>query len=73
LLECFKTFCIIVINILHHYFDGLTKLFSDLYLAKFLNTLAKPLFLWSVKKMVRYSQKRVCNCKTWYDIDDHVS
>jgi len=27
-----------------HYFDGLTKLFSDLYLAKFEDTLAKPFF-----------------------------
>jgi len=26
-----------------HYFDGLTKLFSNLYLAKFLHTLAKVL------------------------------
>ena len=31
-------------NILHHYFDSLTKLFSDLYLSKVLDTLAISLF-----------------------------
>ena len=29
---------------LHNYFEGPTKLFSDLYLAKFLNSLAKLFF-----------------------------
>jgi len=32
------------LDILHNYFDGLTKLFLDPYLLKFLNTLAKPVF-----------------------------
>jgi len=32
------------LSILHYYFDGPTKLFSDLYLAKFLNTSAKSFF-----------------------------
>jgi len=32
------------LNVLHNYFDSLLKLFSDLYLTKFLNTSAK-LFL----------------------------
>jgi len=34
-----KNFDILAIslNILYNYFDGLTKLFSDLYLAKFLD------------------------------------
>jgi len=33
-----KLFMIIIINVLHNYFDGSTKLFLDLYLTKFLNT-----------------------------------
>jgi len=32
-----------ILSILHNYFDNPTKLFLDLYLAKFLNT-AKPFF-----------------------------
>ena len=33
------------LNILHNYFDGLTKLFSDLYPIKFLDILlVKPLY-----------------------------
>jgi len=28
----------------HNYFDASTKLFSDLYLAKFIDTSAKPFF-----------------------------
>jgi len=34
-----KNFDILATNlsVLHNYFDGLTKLFSDLYLAKFLD------------------------------------
>jgi len=32
------------LNVLHNYFDNPTKLFSDLYLAKFLNILAKSFF-----------------------------
>jgi len=30
------------LKVLHNYFNSLIKLFSDLYLAKFLDTLAKP-------------------------------
>jgi len=33
------------LDILHNYFNGLTKLFLDPYVLKFLNTLAKPVFL----------------------------
>jgi len=33
------------LSILHNYFDDPTKLFSDLYPAKFLDTSAKPFFL----------------------------
>jgi len=42
-----KNFDILVINVsvLHNYFDGSTKLFSDLYLVKFLNTSTKSFFL----------------------------
>jgi len=32
-----------LLSALHNYFNG-TKLFSDLYLAKFLDTSAKPFF-----------------------------
>jgi len=32
------------LSILYYYFDAPTKLFSDLYLAKFLNTSAKSFF-----------------------------
>jgi len=32
------------LNVLHNYFDSLTKLFSELYLAKFLDTSAKRSF-----------------------------
>jgi len=41
-----KTFCNIrqYFSILHNYFDKLTKLFSDLHPAKFLDTSAKPFF-----------------------------
>jgi len=34
----------ISLSVLHNYFDRLTKLFSDLYLAKFLDTSSKPSF-----------------------------
>jgi len=37
------------LSILHNYFDDPTKLFSDLYLAKFLDTSAKPFFLCTQK------------------------
>jgi len=38
-----KSFGILAISlsVIYNYFDGLTKLFLDLYLAKFLDTLAK--------------------------------
>jgi len=41
-----KSFDILTISlsVLHNYFDGPTKLFSDLYLVKFLDTSAKPFF-----------------------------
>jgi len=32
------------LSVLHNYFDCPTKLFSDLYLAKFLDTSTKPSF-----------------------------
>jgi len=35
------------LSVLHNYFDDLTKLFLDLYLASFLDTLAKSFFLWT--------------------------
>jgi len=45
-LEIFKMFCNIAhrANFLHNYFDEPTKLFSDLYSAKFLDILAKSFF-----------------------------
>jgi len=41
-----KSFDILLIrlSILHNYFNGLTKLFLNLYLAKFLDTSAKLFF-----------------------------
>jgi len=42
-----KIFCNIIItwlNILHNYFDGSKKLFSNLYLAKILDTPVKSFF-----------------------------
>jgi len=46
-----KSFNILVITqfeLLHnYYFDGPTKLFSDLYLTKFLNISAKSFFLYT--------------------------
>jgi len=41
-----KSFDILAISlsVLHYYFNGLTKLFSDLYLAIFLDTSAKLFF-----------------------------
>jgi len=41
--KMFKTFFSLVKRV-HNYFDGSTKLFSDLYLIKFLDTLAKSFF-----------------------------
>jgi len=32
------------LSVLHNYFDDLIKLFSDLYLVKFLDSSAKPFF-----------------------------
>jgi len=40
-----KNFDMIATSILHSYFDNPTKLFSNLYLAKFLNTSTKPFFV----------------------------
>jgi len=39
-----KNFDLISLNVLHNYFNSSIKLFSDLYLAKFLNILTKPFF-----------------------------
>jgi len=39
------------LSVLHNYFDGLTKLFSDLYLAKFLYILAKLFFFCATDKI----------------------
>jgi len=40
-----KSFDILAISLsVHNYFDSPTKLFSDLHLHKFLETLAKPFF-----------------------------
>jgi len=47
-----KNFDILTTNVLYNYFDSLTKLFSDLYLAKFLDTSANPFFLCSFRKTV---------------------
>lgn len=38
------TALLVVLGVLHNYFDSPTKLFLDLYLAKFLDTLANPFF-----------------------------
>jgi len=42
--------------VLHNYFDSPTKLFSDLYLAKFLDTSAKSFFscIHSIGKVVQW-------------------
>jgi len=43
------TFCSFVnkrLSVLHNYFDGPTKLFSNLYLAKFLDISIRPFFLY---------------------------
>jgi len=37
----------------HNYFDDLTKLFSDLYLAKFLDVSTKSIFLMLFLKLCR--------------------
>jgi len=36
-----KFFAVLLSSVLHNYFDDPTKLFLDLYLAKFLNSSAK--------------------------------
>jgi len=46
-----KFFVTLLFTLKHNYFDGLTKLFSDLYLAKFLDALAKLFF--SCKKPLK--------------------
>jgi len=38
------------LSVLHNYFDSSTKLFPDLYLAKFLNTSVKPLRIIIINK-----------------------
>jgi len=39
------------LHVLHNYFDGLTKLFSDLYLAKFLDISTKSFFSFTIHLM----------------------
>jgi len=39
-----KNFDILSLNVLHNYFNSLIKLFSNLYLTKFLGISAKPFF-----------------------------
>jgi len=40
----FEQFLTISLSVLYNYFNSITKLFSNLYLAKFLNILAKIFF-----------------------------
>jgi len=49
------------LSILHNYFDGLIKLFLDLYLAKFLDALAKLFFPCTTKKL------KLKNCNFFND------
>jgi len=42
----------ILTNVLYNYFDSLTKLFLNLYLAKFSDTSVKPFFLCSFRETV---------------------
>jgi len=44
-----KLFCSIIINVLHNYFDSPSKLFSHLYLAKFLLYFSKTSSVLSVQ------------------------
>jgi len=48
-------FCQKCLSVLHNYFDGPTKLFSDLYPAKFLDTSAKPFFLYCNNVETQYT------------------
>jgi len=41
----FLQHCLLCLSVLHDNFDSSTKLFSDLHLAKFLNSSAKSFFL----------------------------
>jgi len=49
-------YCSSYLNFPHNYFDGSTKLFSDLYLSKFLDTLTKSFF--------PYTTTRKCSLMT---------
>jgi len=50
-----------VLTFLHNYFDGSTKLFSGLYPAKFLDTLAKPFFTKvTPSQKEKYTRKKLC-------------
>jgi len=46
MLKAFYSF-LSCLSVLHNYFDGLTKLFSDLYLVEFLDTSTKMFFLYT--------------------------
>jgi len=50
-----------ILNVLHNYFDSLIKLFSDLYLAKFLDTSAKPFFPCNYYKAIIIHSTKVVN------------
>jgi len=39
---------VLILSVLYNYFDWLTKLFLDIYLAKFLYTLAKIFFSYKI-------------------------
>jgi len=47
-----KNVDILTTNVLYNYFDSLTKLFSDLYLAKCLDASAKPFFPCSFRETI---------------------
>jgi len=51
----FKTFYKLHLIILHNYLDSSTKLFSDLYLVKFLDTSEKSFFRWDFILTVKIS------------------
>jgi len=51
-----KSFDILAsLNVVHNHFDGSTKLFSNLYLAKFLNTSAKLFFPYVITNTIAFA------------------
>ena len=56
-----KNFDILTISlsVLHKYFNSPAKLFSDLYLAKFLNNSAKPIMTYAIKIGIKITIKRL--------------